>query len=300
MPFRLRWPTEFPQIIQPFGVNRTGIPDFYTRFGLPAHEGLDFMAPTGSRIFACADGEVVRATANRHEAYGTQVRIRHLTDEGEFETIYAHLQELHCKRGDRVAAGDVIGLANNTGNSRGSHLHLTLKKKGQGTFITVVNGVRLIYQRDIIDPTPYLDPFVPPPGRADTPAPAAVEGAPDRSAHKPMPPGPGAYNLDYVADVTIPDEAVLAPGAAFVKTWRVKNNGTRPWDAGCTLAFSSDTLMSAERAVPLPALEPGQTGEISVPMTAPLVKRRYKSSWQARTADETPFGDIIYLIINVR
>jgi hypothetical protein len=300
MPFRLRWPTEFPHIIQPFGVNRTGIADFYTRFGLPAHEGLDFMAPTGSRIFACADGEVIRATANRNEAYGIQVRIRHLTDEGEFETVYAHLQELRCKRGDRVAAGDVIGLANNTGNSRGSHLHLTLKKKGQGTFVTVVNGKRLAYPRDIIDPTPYLDPFVPPPDRTETLPPAKKEEAAESAAARRAAPAPGTYNLDYVADVTVPDETVFAPGVGFVKIWRVRNNGTRAWDAGCTLAFSSDTLMSVERAVPLPALEPGQIGEISVPMTAPPVKRRYKSSWQARAGDGTAFGDIIYLIINVR
>jgi len=301
MAFRLRWPTEFPHIIQPFGVNRTGVPDFYTKFGLPAHEGLDFVAPTGSRIFACADGEVIRATSDKNEAYGIQVRIRHLTDEGEYETIYAHLKELRCQRGDRVKAGDVIGIANNTGNSRGAHLHLTLKKKGQGRFVTTVNGVRLVYPRDIIDPTPFLDPFVPPVAdetdeRTSDEADNASRADEGRSA---APVRPGANNLDYVADVTIPDEARLSPGTEFVKTWRVKNSGTRPWGEGYTLAFSSDTLMSVVSSVPLPALQPGQIGEVSVPMIAPLVKRRYQSSWQARDADGASFGDIIYLIINV-
>lgn len=301
MAFRLRWPTEFPHIIQPFGVNRTGVPDFYTKFGLPAHEGLDFVAPTGSLIFACADGEVIRATSNKSEAYGIQVRIRHVTDDGEYETIYAHLNELRCKKGDLVKAGDTIGISNNTGNSRGAHLHLTLKKKGQGTFVTTVNGVRLVYQRDIIDPTPFLDPFVAPVTDETEEEPIDETGESSRTSEERSvtPMRPGTNNLDYVADVTIPDETELAPGADFIKTWRVRNNGTRPWGAGYTLAFSSDTLMSAEQSVPLPALEPGQVAEVSVPMTAPLVKRRYKSSWQARDADGTPFGDIIFLIIIV-
>src|SRR3990172_5380347 len=54
--FKLLWPTEDPKIVQPFGVN----PEVYRRWGLPGHEGIDFRAPRGANVYACADGNVVR------------------------------------------------------------------------------------------------------------------------------------------------------------------------------------------------------------------------------------------------
>ncbi len=61
--------------------------------------------------------------------------------------------------GQQVKAGDKIGLADSTGNSTGSHLHLTLKKQG-ATAAGATN-----FPNDIIDPTPFLQDAgsVPPP-----------------------------------------------------------------------------------------------------------------------------------------
>jgi murein DD-endopeptidase MepM/ murein hydrolase activator NlpD len=53
-----------------------------------------------------------------------------------YHTIYAHLSRIDVQVDQNVAAGDLIGLADNTGNSFGSHLHLTLKIDGEQTQAT--------------------------------------------------------------------------------------------------------------------------------------------------------------------
>ena len=67
------WPTEFRSINQYFGAN----PQNYAQFGLPGHEGLDIMAPTGSKIFAVAPGRIKVVNTN---PFGVEVRI---TDPGK-------------------------------------------------------------------------------------------------------------------------------------------------------------------------------------------------------------------------
>lgn len=157
--FRLAWPTEYPKITQPFGAN----PDIYRRWNLPGHEGVDIRAPDGARIFACAAGTVFQVHDGRdNHPYGIHVRIQHADG---YQTIYAHLREALVPVNEVVKAGQVIGLADSTGNSSGSHLHLTLKKAG-ATAAGQTN-----YRSDIIDPTPFLV-F---PG-ADQPAPGGDGG----------------------------------------------------------------------------------------------------------------------------
>ena len=151
MTFRMRWPTQYGTITQRFGAN----PQNYLKFGLPGHEGIDFMAPLGSEIYAVADGFVsdVRLDGNIDpigRPYGNQIRIQH---DGGYESIYAHLAQAVVTRGQFVRARQLIGLADNTGNSDGSHLHLSLKKQG-ATAAGLTN-----YPHDLIDPTPFLEPF---------------------------------------------------------------------------------------------------------------------------------------------
>jgi hypothetical protein len=139
------WPTEYIVITQHFGVN----PQNYAQFGLPGHEGIDMRAPHGSKVFCVAPGQVFRVhtTPNNHN-YGIHVRVQHR--EG-YQTIYAHLERASVRQGQNVAAGDILGLADNTGNSFGSHLHLTLKKQGARVGS---------WPADIIDPTPFLLPLM--------------------------------------------------------------------------------------------------------------------------------------------
>lgn len=154
--FQLRWPVDSRVVNQYFAEN----PQNYQGFGLPGHEGVDLFALTGANVYACADGEVTEAGERpKSHPYGVQIRIKHVFGSDIYETVYAHLQEALVKKGDKVTAGQRIGLADNTGNSFGSHLHLTLKKEGAKT-----PG----YPAGIIDPWPFLKggttpPNVPPP-----------------------------------------------------------------------------------------------------------------------------------------
>jgi hypothetical protein len=139
------WPTEYRAISQYFGAN----PQNYSQFGLPGHDGLDIRAPKGSKVFSVAPGRVklvVRDPGDHN--YGRHIRITHADG---YETIYAHLEKPLVKEGNRVEAGTLIGLANDSGNSFGSHLHLTLKRKGVSN-----HG----WPGNIIDPTPYLLPLL--------------------------------------------------------------------------------------------------------------------------------------------
>jgi len=271
MSFRLKWPTQFDHIIQRFGENKTGDPHFYTQFGLPAHEGLDFVALTGTDVYACADG-VIKLISDGHDgnAYGVQIRITHNTPEGEFETIYAHLQRIEAgiRPGVQVMAGDLIGHANNTGHSRGEHLHLTLKKKG-----ATARG-ETNYPRDIIDPFPFLDAF---------------DGTPAQPRQ--------IDNLAFITDLTIPDGSVIPVGATFIKTWLVRNQGTTEWGQGYTLRFCENTPLTIVTEMPLPPAKPGEDGSISIMMTAPAEPGRYKSTWQAHNPAGRPFGNKVFTLI---
>jgi hypothetical protein len=142
--FALVWPTDYQWVTQPFAAN----PDLYSRWGLPGHEGLDIRAPLNSNVYACADGEVYRVSnGTGGDPYGIHVRIRHRDG---YKTVYAHLNQALVHTGQLVKAGDRIGLADSTGNSSGSHLHLTLKKEG-----ATASG-ETTFPHDIIDPTPYM------------------------------------------------------------------------------------------------------------------------------------------------
>ena len=141
--FRLHWPVDSRRINQNFGEN----PDTYKPFGLPGHEGLDLLALSGANVYAAAGGEVYEAGNRKGHPYGMQVRIKHEFNGKVYHTVYAHLSETFVQSGQRVSAGERIGLADNTGNSFGSHLHLTLKIDGEQT-----PG----YPAGIVDPWPYL------------------------------------------------------------------------------------------------------------------------------------------------
>jgi murein DD-endopeptidase MepM/ murein hydrolase activator NlpD/SH3-like domain-containing protein len=148
LPFRLCWPVDSRIVTQRFGEN----PRTYRPFGLAGHEGIDFYAPTGSRIYAAFAGTV--SEAKYRGAYGNQVRIRHEHNGAKFITVYAHMQKILAAVGQQVSAGDLIGLADNTGNSRGSHLHFTLFLEGAKT-----PG----YYDMIVDPWQYFEGNDPPP-----------------------------------------------------------------------------------------------------------------------------------------
>jgi murein DD-endopeptidase MepM/ murein hydrolase activator NlpD len=97
------------------------------------HGGIDLRAPVGEPVFAAAAGTVTRSyfsTGNpekRTRGYGHRI----VLDHGEgVQTAYAHLDLRVVREGERVAAGQMIAHAGNTGASTGPHLHFEVLVRG--------------------------------------------------------------------------------------------------------------------------------------------------------------------------
>jgi murein DD-endopeptidase MepM/ murein hydrolase activator NlpD len=91
------------------------------------HTGVDYAVPTGTPVLAVQDGTILPGGWGK--AYGKQV----LQSCKAGFVIYAHLDEVLVKPGEKVKAGQVIGKSGNTGNSTGPHLHLELRNQARWT-----------------------------------------------------------------------------------------------------------------------------------------------------------------------
>lgn len=93
-------------------VNGRLLKDYY-------HSGLDFAAPLGRTVAACAPGTVVLACKG-FKLHGNTVAIDH--GQGVV-SIYIHLQQIVVKEGQEVGSGEKIGTVGQTGRATGPHLH---------------------------------------------------------------------------------------------------------------------------------------------------------------------------------
>ena len=111
----MKTPVEGARISSGFGMRRHPIQGYNKM-----HKGMDFAAPTGTPIYAAADGVVEQI--GRYGAYGNYIRIRH---SGNMKTAYAHMSRFArgVSNGSRVRQGDAIGYVGTTGRSTGPHLH---------------------------------------------------------------------------------------------------------------------------------------------------------------------------------
>jgi len=95
----------------------------------------------------------------------------------------------------------------------------------------------------------------------------------------------------YVADVSIPDGTVLAPAEAFVKTWRVRNEGSCPWTPSYALIFAGGEQMGGPLSVSLPqTVEPGAEVDLSVSLVAPGAEGAYRGDWLVQNEQGETFG----------
>jgi len=94
--------------------------------GRRAHKGVDLAAPTGTPIYATADGIVSKA--EWFSSYGNYVSLEH---GAQLQTRYAHMSRIAVADGQRVKKGEVIGYVGSTGRSTGPHLHYEVRVAGQ-------------------------------------------------------------------------------------------------------------------------------------------------------------------------
>jgi murein DD-endopeptidase MepM/ murein hydrolase activator NlpD len=92
-----------------------------------AHKGIDYGAPTGTRVKAVADGTV--AFIGKQGGYGNLLILQH---QGQYSTAYGHLSAFakNLRRGSKVSQGDIIGQVGMTGIATGPHLHYEFRVAG--------------------------------------------------------------------------------------------------------------------------------------------------------------------------
>src|SRR6056297_950861 len=90
------------------------------------HHGIDIAAPQGTAVQAARGGTAVATGAGG--ILGRYVVLQH---EGNFTTIYGHLEEIFVEKGHKIGAGAIIGTVGSTGMSTGPHLHFEIRNAGE-------------------------------------------------------------------------------------------------------------------------------------------------------------------------
>jgi murein DD-endopeptidase MepM/ murein hydrolase activator NlpD len=109
------------------------------------HTGIDMKYADRSvkNVRAAADGEVILAGGNTSTGYGIRIWIKHLNGSGIHlcTTTYNHLSQIYVSVGQKVMAGQKIGLEGSTGASTGNHLHFECRLP-DGKFIDPLPLIR--------------------------------------------------------------------------------------------------------------------------------------------------------------
>ena len=95
--------------------------------GATRHMGIDLAGPSGTPIYATADG-VVSESGYNNGGYGNLIKLDHGRG---VETRYGHLSAMLVAAGQRVSRGQLIGRMGSTGRSTGSHLHYEVRIEGK-------------------------------------------------------------------------------------------------------------------------------------------------------------------------
>ena len=89
------------------------------------HSGVDFRSSRGTPIRSAAAGIAVFAG----DLYYTGKTV--VLDHGDgLYTLYAHLESIDCRTGERLKDGDIVGKVGSSGRSTGPHLHWGCKLRG--------------------------------------------------------------------------------------------------------------------------------------------------------------------------
>lgn len=144
-----QWPYDDYYLTQSYGMTA------YARrgaYGGAPHNGIDMAAGSGTPIKPAALGTILASGFNN--GFGNWVAVRH---DRNLVTVYAHMQSSSgLANGTPVTGGSIIGYEGSTGNSTGSHLHLSLYRDFF-TYINEKNGqLYFNYFDGSLNPLDYL------------------------------------------------------------------------------------------------------------------------------------------------
>lgn len=99
------------------------------------HKGVDLVGTGSKHIYPVDNGTVVWVKKSR-SGYGNHLLVNH--DNGVW-SLYAHLNNIYVKSGQKVNRNTILGVEGSTGNSTGSHLHLEIRKSESGSQVDPVS-----------------------------------------------------------------------------------------------------------------------------------------------------------------
>jgi len=123
-------------ISQRFGANNIPL---YKNLGMKGHNGTDWAIPNGTCLYAVHDATVTTADPTSG-GYGSRVILQWEQDGKTAEYIYGHLDRPLVHIGQKVGAGELIALSDNSGRSTGPHLHSGLRFRDNGSVLDYDNG----------------------------------------------------------------------------------------------------------------------------------------------------------------
>lgn len=94
------------------------------------HHGIDLPVPENTPIYSGFDGIVKRATSQNTGGYGLLVEVDY--PKQNMTAIFAHLNKVAVTKGQKVRAGDMLGLSGSTGRSKGEHVHFEIRDRKTG------------------------------------------------------------------------------------------------------------------------------------------------------------------------
>ena len=97
-------------------------------------------------------------------------------------------------------------------------------------------------------------------------------------------------NAEFVNDVTIPDDTIIAAGAIFTKTWRIRNVGTCDWTPAYALTFVDGFELEGPKTIPITrTIAPTNTVDFTVALMAPVISGTFRADWQIYNANKREF-----------
>jgi hypothetical protein len=143
-----------------------------------------------------------------------------------------------------------------------------------GSYTVIANGVSAVFTLPGENATPDPNP---------TAAPTSIPTATPANTSC-------TDSAKFVADMTIPDNTVVASNTPFTKTWRLKNTGSCTWDSSYLVSQISGTYMTQSPGYWIvqqgQTVAPGESVDISVGMTSPVENGSYQSYWGLKKENE--------------